>query len=123
MVLISAWNELLGGGYLIPTVGYGTSFGDALAASLAAPPTKTGTILTLTDSGPSGTNRTASGKLTGAEAVALAGVPVSVAYVPANGSVSTYRLSGLAPASAFFTHWWGACSRAAPRGSPSARLR
>jgi len=34
MVLIEAWNELSEGSYIVPTVGDGTSYGDALAAML-----------------------------------------------------------------------------------------
>ena len=98
IVMISAWNE--GASWLVPTVDDGTGFGDALAASLATPPTKAVTVLTLSDSGPVGPNRTATGRLSDGNGAALAGVPVSVAYVPANGSVSTYQLSGIAPASA-----------------------
>ena len=100
IVLIQAWNELLQGSILVPTVGAGTSFGDALAASLAAPSTEVRTILTLNDSGPADPNRTASGKLTDAVGAPLGGVPISVAYTPANGSPSTYQLAGVAPAGA-----------------------
>jgi len=100
MVLIQAWNELLQGSVLVPTVGQGTSFGDAIEASLATPPAQVGTILTLNDSGQSDPNRAASGKLTDSSGVALADAPVSVAYIPTNGSPSTYQLSGLAPATA-----------------------
>jgi hypothetical protein len=100
MVLIQAWNELLQGSVLVPTVGQSTSFGDALEATLATPPPQFGTLLTLNDSGPSNPNRAASGKLTDSNGVALAGAPVSVAYIPTNGSPSTLQLSGLAPASA-----------------------
>jgi hypothetical protein len=100
IVLIQAWNELLPGSVLVPTVGAGTSFGDALGMSLAMPPTQAGTILTLSDSGPTDPNRTASGKLTDSQGVALAGAPVSVTYIPTNGSQSSYQLSGLAPPSA-----------------------
>ncbi len=35
IVLIEAWNELGEGGYIVPTVGNGTSYGDSLAAMLA----------------------------------------------------------------------------------------
>ncbi len=35
VVLIGAWNELLEGSYIVPTVGEGTSYGDSLAAMLA----------------------------------------------------------------------------------------
>jgi len=98
IALISAWNE--GASWLVPTVDDGTSFGDALAASLIAPPTKAVTNLTVNDSGPTAPNRTATGTLTNSDGAALAGVPVSVAYIPANGSVSTFQLSGVAPASA-----------------------
>jgi hypothetical protein len=37
LVLIEAWNELGEGSYLVPTVGDGTSYGDALAAMLQMP--------------------------------------------------------------------------------------
>jgi hypothetical protein len=37
MVLVEAWNELGEGGYFVPTVGDGPSYGDALAALLAGP--------------------------------------------------------------------------------------
>ena len=37
LVFIEAWNELGEGSYLVPTVGDGTSYGDSLAAMLAAP--------------------------------------------------------------------------------------
>jgi hypothetical protein len=37
IVLIEAWNELGEGSYLVPTVGDGTSYGDALAAMLQMP--------------------------------------------------------------------------------------
>jgi hypothetical protein len=37
MVLIEAWNELSEGSFIVPTVGAGTSFGDALAAMLQGP--------------------------------------------------------------------------------------
>ena len=100
IVILGAWNELLGDSMLVPTVSDGTTFGDALGASLAAPPVKVGTILTLNDSGPASPNRAATGTLTDGHGTALAGVPVSVAYMPASGSVSTYQLSGIAPASA-----------------------
>lgn len=38
MVVIEAWNELLEGSYMVPTVGDGTSYGDALAAMLTSTP-------------------------------------------------------------------------------------
>jgi len=37
LVLIEAWNEFGEGSYVIPTVGDGTSYGDALAATLTGP--------------------------------------------------------------------------------------
>jgi hypothetical protein len=100
IVLINAWNEMAS--VMVPTVGAGTSVGDALAASLAIPPTKAVTIVTLSDSGPMSPNRTATGTLNGGNGAALAGAPVSVAYIPAGGSVSTYQVSGFAPASAVY---------------------
>lgn len=57
LVLIEAWNELLEGSILVPTVGDGTSYGDALATTLATPANRVGSVLTLNDSGPSDPNR------------------------------------------------------------------
>jgi len=37
IVLVEAWNEFGEGSHLIPTVGEGTSYGDALAALLEGP--------------------------------------------------------------------------------------
>jgi hypothetical protein len=38
LVLIEAWNELGEGSFLVPTVGDGQTYGDALAAMLATTP-------------------------------------------------------------------------------------
>jgi len=37
VVLIEAWNEFGEGSYILPTVGYGASYGNALAAMLTGP--------------------------------------------------------------------------------------
>jgi hypothetical protein len=37
LVLIEAWNEFGEGSHMLPTVGDGTTFGDALAAMLTGP--------------------------------------------------------------------------------------
>jgi hypothetical protein len=37
MILIEAWNKLGEGSHVLPTVGEGTAYGDALAAMLKAP--------------------------------------------------------------------------------------
>jgi hypothetical protein len=100
IVLINAWNEMAS--WMVPTVGAGTSVGDALAASLATPPSKAVTIVTLSDSGATSPNRMATGTLTDGTGAPLVGVSVSVAYIPVGGSVSTYQLSGFAPASAVY---------------------
>jgi hypothetical protein len=45
IVLMEAWNEMGEGSFVIPTVGDGTSYGDSLAAMLAAPPTRSRAVL------------------------------------------------------------------------------
>lgn len=63
LVLIQAWNELLQGSILVPTVGDGTSFGDSLAAMLSSQAAQVRSVLTLNDSGTSDPHRKASGSL------------------------------------------------------------
>jgi len=97
LVLIEAWNELLEGSILIPTVGDGTSFGDTLSTMLATPPPKVRGVLTLNDSGPSDPNRAATGKLTDANGAPIVGATISLTYSPANGAYNQYQLPGQAP--------------------------
>jgi glycosyl transferase family WbsX len=100
IVLIQAWNELLLGSILVPTVGDGTSYGDAVATMLSSPPTQARSVLTLNDSGASDPNRNANGRLADANGAPMAGAPVSVSYTPTSGTYAQYQLSGQAPASA-----------------------
>ena len=100
LVLIQAWNELLQGSMMVPTVGETTSFGDSLAAMLSSQPAQMRSVLTLNDGGPSDPNRKASGSLLDAKGVPVANATVTVQYVPVNGTYTPYQLSGQAPASA-----------------------
>jgi len=100
IVLMEAWNELGEGGFVIPTVGDGTRYGDLLAALLAAPPTLSRTVLTLSDSGPADPNRAASGKLTDAAGAPISGATITLSDTPANGTFAQYQLSGQAPTGA-----------------------
>ena len=97
LVLIEAWNELLEGSILVPTVGDGTSYGDALAATLATPIARLQSVLTMTDSGPSDPNRTASGHLADATGMPIAGASITLSDIPSTGSYAQYQLSGQAP--------------------------
>lgn len=99
IVLMEAWNELGEGSFITPTVGDGTTYGDSLAAMLAAPPTRSRTILTLSDSGPADPNRAASGKLTDAAGAPISGVTITLSDTPQTGigTFAQYQLSGPAP--------------------------
>lgn len=100
IVLMEAWNELGEGGYITPTVGDTTSYGDALGAMLATPATLTRAILTLNDSGPADPNRTASGKLTDASGVPISGATITLSDTPASGAFAQYQLAGQPPGAA-----------------------
>src|SRR5215469_2713959 len=100
IVLMEAWNELTEGSYIVPTVGDGTSYGDALAAALTSPGNQVRSVLTLSDSGPSNSNRTASGTLTDSTGAPIAGATITLTDIPATGSYAPYQLSGQAPAAA-----------------------
>jgi hypothetical protein len=100
LVMIEAWNELYEGGYMVPNVGDGSSYGDALAGMLTTPATRVRSVLTLVDSGPSDPNRTASGHLVDASGAPIAGASITLSDVPANGSYAQYQLSGQPPAAA-----------------------
>ncbi len=100
IVLMEAWNEQGEGSFLTPTIGDGTSYGDSLAAMLAAPPTRSRTVLTLNDSGPTDPNRTASGKLTNAAGAPISGAAITLSDKPASGVFKQYQLSGQPPAAA-----------------------
>jgi hypothetical protein len=99
IVLMEAWNELGEGSFITPTVGDGTTYGDSLAAVLAAPPTRSRTVLTLSDSGPADPNRAASGKLTDAAGSPISGATITLSDTPQTGigTFAQYQLSGPAP--------------------------
>jgi hypothetical protein len=82
MVLLQSWNEIAEGPYLIPTVGEGRAYGEALAGVLTRTSARARSQLTLVDDGPGATARRAHGTLAGAD-----GAPIASAEV---------RLSGLA---------------------------
>jgi hypothetical protein len=100
LVLMEAWNELGEGSFVTPTVGDGTGYGDSLATMLAAPPTRSPTVLTVSDSGPADPNRNASGKLSDAAGAPIVGVPITLSDTPASGVFGQYQLSGQSPAAA-----------------------
>jgi hypothetical protein len=75
---------------LLPTVGQGTSFGDALAVMLSSSSGEVRSVLTLADSGISDPNRNASGRLVDASGAALANATVAVQYAPINGAFAQY---------------------------------
>jgi hypothetical protein len=99
IVLLEAWNELGEGSFITPTIGDGTTYGDSLAAVLAAPPTHSRAILTLSDSGPADPNRAASGKLTDAAGAPISGATITLSDTPVSGtgSFAQYQLSGQGP--------------------------
>jgi uncharacterized protein (TIGR03437 family) len=100
IVLIGAWNELAGGAYIVPTAGDGTSYGDALGAMLATPPSQLRSVLTLHDSGASSANRSAGGTLTAANRAPIARATITLSGTPAGGAYTQYQLSGQPPAGA-----------------------
>lgn len=100
IVLMEAWNEQGEGSFLSPTVGDVTSYGDSLAAMLATPPTRSRTVLTINDSGPTNPNRTASGKLSDASGAPISGATITLSDTSASGAFAQYQLSGQAPATA-----------------------
>jgi hypothetical protein len=100
LVMISAWNELGNGSYMVPTIGDGTGYGDALAAMLATPAPRVRTLLTVNDSGPSDPNRAASGHLTDANGAPIAGASITMTDSPVAGVYAPYQLSGQPPAGA-----------------------
>lgn len=100
LVMIEAWNELGEGSYLVPTIGDGTGYGDALATMLATPTPQVRTLLTVSDSGPSDPNRTATGHLTDASGAPIIGVSIAVTDSPVTGVYAQYQLAGQPPAGA-----------------------
>jgi hypothetical protein len=100
LVMMEAWNELGEGSFLTPTVGDGTSYGDSLAAMLGAAPTRSRTVLTLSDSGPMSAQRTASGTLTDAAGAPVSGAAITLSDTPASGTFAQYQFSGRPPAAA-----------------------
>jgi hypothetical protein len=97
---MEAWNELGEGSFLTPTVGDSTSYGDSLGSMLATPPTRSRTVITLNDSGPTDPNRTASGKLTDASGARISGATITLSDTLASGTFAQYQLSGQPPAAA-----------------------
>jgi hypothetical protein len=100
LVMISAWNELGNGSYMVPTIGDGTGYGDALAATLAIPAPQVRTLLTVNDSGPSDPIRSASGHLTDANGAPIIGASITITDSPVAGVFTQYQLSGQPPAGA-----------------------
>jgi len=100
LVMIEAWNELYEGSFMVPNVGDGTSYGDALVGMLTTPATRIRSVLTLVDSGPSDPDRAASGHLVDASGAPIEGASITLSDVPANGSYAQYQLSGQPPAAA-----------------------
>jgi len=100
LVLIEAWNELQEGSYMVPNVGDGSSYGDALAGMLTTPATQIRSVLTIADRGPPDPNRAASGHLVDATGAPIAGASITLSDIPANGSYAQYQLSGQAPVAA-----------------------
>jgi hypothetical protein len=102
MVIMTAWNELGNGAYLVPTVDDGTGFGEAIATMLVTPSAQVRTVLTLSDSGPADPNRYLSGKLSDAGGAPIPNATVALAETPASGAATTYQLSGQVPAGSAF---------------------
>jgi len=102
IVLLEAWNELGEGSYIVPTVGDGTSYVDALAQMLQTPSARVRSVLSLDENGPSASNRSASGALTNASGTPMSAAPITVSATPVNGSgnYQQYRISGQAPVAA-----------------------
>jgi hypothetical protein len=100
LVMISAWNELGNGSYMVPTIGDGTGYGDALAAMLATPVPQVRALLTINDSGISDPNRTASGRLTDANGAPIVGASITVMDSPVAGVYAQYQLTGQPPVGA-----------------------
>jgi hypothetical protein len=100
LVMIEAWNELGEGSILVPTVGDGTGYGNALGAMLATPGAQVRTMVTLTDSGRSDPNRAASGHLVDANGAPIVGAFITLTDSPVTGVYAQYQLAGQPPAGA-----------------------
>jgi hypothetical protein len=103
LVLLEAWNEVGEGSYLLPTVGEGRAYGDALAAALTPGPSKARTALTVDENGPAASAaRQATGTLKDASGAAIASATVALTAVPVdgNGLYAQYALSDHVPANA-----------------------
>ena len=99
LVLMEAWNEVGEGSYVLPTVGDGSSYGEALAAMLLQPVTRVRTVLTLEDTGPADPHRRASGRLTDESGLAVTSASVELVATPLDGPglFTQYSLSGKVP--------------------------
>jgi hypothetical protein len=102
LVLVEAWNELGEGSYILPTVGDGQAYGDALAALMELPSEKARSLLTVADTGGSSSSRSAKGSLTDESGLPTSGASISLAATPVDGEglFTQYHLSGQAPAAA-----------------------
>lgn len=100
IVLTEAWNELGEGSYLVPTIGDGKTYGNALSTMLAAPPAGARTVLTLVDSGSSDPNRQATGTLTDADGSSISGASIKLVSSPFADTYMQYPLSAQVPAGA-----------------------
>lgn len=101
LVLLEAWNELGEGSYVVPTVGEGRSYGDAIAATLLAPQARARTVLTLNDDGPTAPARQARGTLSDAAGHPIGGATVTVGATATSGPglYARYEVSGRVPPS------------------------
>ena len=101
-VMVDAWNELLEGSYLVPTVTRQHSIGDAIAVDLARGSDRTRSVLTLgatpADAGPP---LLAFGSLLDDSGHPLAGdVSISARALDGAGLVGRYSTSGVVPTAA-----------------------
>jgi hypothetical protein len=99
LVMMEAWNEVGEGSYILPTVGDGSSYGDALAAMLTGPAPRTRTVLTLADTGPGDLHRHLSGELSEAGGAPVAAGSVALLATPVDGPglFAEYSISGTVP--------------------------
>ena len=102
MVMIQSWNEVAEGPYLIPTVGEGRAYGEALAGILTQPSSRARSQLTLIDDGPGATPRSAHGTLAGDDGgpIASAEVRLSGLALDGDGFYGEYAISDTVPARA-----------------------
>ncbi len=102
LVIIEAWNELGEGSYMLPTVGDGTAYGDAIVTMLMLPPARQRTTLRIDETGATSPTRTATGNLKDTNGGAISGAPLTLYASPITGPgwYSTYSHSGTVPSGA-----------------------